>query len=260
MLTVARKYGASAAPRAVQEDVKSRMPAWYHLGATKSRPNANTQAGRCLRVNHGVMDLHQCARAARRLTDMALNHRANPRCECRDCSRDREVCGCTNPDRCARAARKNVENLEPLWRPQKGLNRDDLSLTPRRMEDNARAMLANNRVTFDPSVREEGRPVDTVRVFLPRDMERRTSPPTRAPILDGRWAGEHEVYTDGSCTGSGTTSARAGYGAYFTNGTAPDSSGRVPGPTQTNQAAEIYAIEAAARAVSKHASLHIVTD
>ncbi|KAH6870956.1 hypothetical protein BKA70DRAFT_1356972 [Coprinopsis sp. MPI-PUGE-AT-0042] len=50
------------------------------------------------------------------------------------------------------------------------------------------------------------------------------------------------VYTDGSCIGNGKTNSRAGAGIFYGEGNARNKGVRVPGPAETNNRGEIYAI------------------
>lgn len=59
------------------------------------------------------------------------------------------------------------------------------------------------------------------------------------------------IYTDGSCTGNGYANARAGYGVYFQERPEWNISRRMRG-TQTNNAAEMYAIYSALKRIYFH--------
>ncbi|KAI0782454.1 ribonuclease H-like protein [Irpex lacteus] len=68
------------------------------------------------------------------------------------------------------------------------------------------------------------------------------------------------VYTDGSCIHNGDEDARAGSGVWFGNDDPRNIAVRVPGPHQTNQTGEIYAVNRAAAVVPPFAPLHIISD
>jgi ribonuclease HI len=50
------------------------------------------------------------------------------------------------------------------------------------------------------------------------------------------------IYTDGACYDNGKRGARAGFGVFFSVDNPKNISGRLPGPQQTNQRAELYAV------------------
>lgn len=68
------------------------------------------------------------------------------------------------------------------------------------------------------------------------------------------------VYTDGSSRGNGKFGATAGYGVWFGPDDARNIAARLQGPRQTNQRAELTAINEALNAVSEDKSVTIKTD
>lgn len=68
------------------------------------------------------------------------------------------------------------------------------------------------------------------------------------------------IYTDGSSLGNGKASAKAGYGIFHYDGSPANVSGRLDGPRQTNQRAELTAIREAIRQVPKDMDVAIHTD
>ncbi|KAH6902403.1 ribonuclease H-like domain-containing protein, partial [Coprinopsis sp. MPI-PUGE-AT-0042] len=68
------------------------------------------------------------------------------------------------------------------------------------------------------------------------------------------------VYTDGSCIGNGKTNSRAGAGIFYGEGNARNKGVRVPGPAETNNRGEIYAIYKAVHENDPHIGLEIFTD
>jgi ribonuclease HI len=50
------------------------------------------------------------------------------------------------------------------------------------------------------------------------------------------------IYTDGACPSNGQIARRAGYGVYFGPSSPLNISARLPGPQQTNQRAELFAV------------------
>ncbi|KAI0700490.1 ribonuclease H-like domain-containing protein [Cerioporus squamosus] len=69
-----------------------------------------------------------------------------------------------------------------------------------------------------------------------------------------------EVFTDGSCKENGSADSVAAVGVWFGENDRRNISARLPGTIQSNQAAEVYAIEVAAKVVDPDRTLHIVSD
>lgn len=257
MLKAAEKYGLRANARNPDILLKEQMPVWYHLGRDGRRSAANSSASRCLRDKHGVVNVMDCMRVARRTYRLGT-HRPVPQCKCDDCTEDRTARDCDNPARCALAARKALECLKPIWRTDNVGPDDGLSLTRRRLDRNHQRRAEKGRVTFNPSIREAGTLATLFRVFTDAaglDIAVRR-PPGRFDI-----PGESiEVFTDGSCDRNGETNARAGSGIWFGRDDPRNVALRVPGETQTNQTGELFAIAAATHLVPPFVGLHIVTD
>ncbi|KAI0683429.1 ribonuclease H-like protein [Cytidiella melzeri] len=68
------------------------------------------------------------------------------------------------------------------------------------------------------------------------------------------------VYTDGSCLNNGAANARARAGIWYGTGDPRNLAIRVPGPTQTNQAGEVLAIQHVAALTPPSRPLHIISD
>lgn len=68
------------------------------------------------------------------------------------------------------------------------------------------------------------------------------------------------VYTDGSCTDQGKTTASAGSGIWFGQGNGQNQSMRVPGPEQTNQIAELFTVLQATKMMRPDVKLKIMSD
>ena len=83
---------------------------------------------------------------------------------------------------------------------------------------------------------------------------------TRANRTDAFNDPETTIYTDGSCTSNGETNACAGSGIWFGENDDQNASLRVPGPDQSNQTGELYAILHALRTFPPDKALKIKTD
>ncbi len=263
MLRVAEKYGVRVDAPNPALALRRAMPVWYHIGKAEGRSVANTKASRCLRENHRVTTVSDAVRVADRLprrTGQAGVHRQNAACKCVACDEDRRLRGCDNPHRCAVAAQKLSQNLDPIWQDLPDENSDGLTLTNARLRKNAEAGRDGGRIEFNPTITNDGATSDIFRVFVDKSLEHRRVP-ARRPPRPFQLAGEAmEVYTDGSCDMNGCSNASAGSGVWFGKDDARNMALRVPGALQTNQTAEVYAVAAAAAIVAPFAPLHIVSD
>ena len=257
MLRTARKHNLHLRPLNLTEEARAEAPIWYHVGDTGNRSIANTLSAKCLRNNHAVVSVGDCAKVAARLR--WRNHESNGKCDCYGCDRDRSANNCPNPHRCVATAEKLLSRLAQLWRPGAPRNTDALSLTPRRLRARTEHVL-DEELTLDPSITNRRSLYEDFRMFgsevadhsVATVVRRQHDPSPRPPPVD--------VYTDGSCEHNGASNARAAYGVWFGPDDQRNACGRVPGPTQSNQIAEIYAIEMAARLVDVRAPLRILSD
>ncbi|KAI0691223.1 hypothetical protein BC835DRAFT_1279576, partial [Cytidiella melzeri] len=71
------------------------------------------------------------------------------------CTYDREQLGCLHPVRCCSAAQQMLNNIHIKWTPSGIHPSDSLTLTYHRKENNQRATLAGEKLTFNPSVTKE---------------------------------------------------------------------------------------------------------
>ncbi|KAL1941465.1 hypothetical protein VTO73DRAFT_7282 [Trametes versicolor] len=259
MIKAAKKYGIRCETTNPSKDLREQLPVWSHIGRKAGRCNENSPACRCLRNNHQIRTVGQCAAAAQRLIDSSSAHVPRPTCACEDCELDRARYLCLNPHRCATAAKRIVGRLENKWDPRRAGNEDGLTLTKNRKRENNSARIANERILFDPTI-STGVPIaESFRVFVP-DTESDVQPAVR-PVRPFQVTQEEiEVFTDGSARDNGTDSARAASGVWFGEEDAQNEGARVPYDAQTNQVAEVYAIILAHRKVPPFAPLHFVSD
>ncbi|KAH9852907.1 hypothetical protein C2E23DRAFT_703320, partial [Lenzites betulinus] len=258
MIKVARKYNVRLDSPLPKEDLIKTLPIWYHFALVHSRSSANCKSSRCLRNNHDVITVADCLSVIRAPT-AADTHRNRRDCKCVQCMHDRNVLGCDDPARCAKAASAILGRLRDKWRPGTNANTDGLSLTRAQRDRNLVNATARDVLTFDPSI-TQGMPIgNAFRVFLQNGEEH--GPRACRPIRPFQLECESTVvYTDGSCDENGASDARAGAGIWFGEGDERNAALRVPGGCQTNQAAEAYAVLAAAESTPDFAPLKVVTD
>lgn len=99
-----------------------------------------------------------------------------------------------------------------------------------------------SEATFLPSSTTSSIPATPIRnprnVGLPRptsgDIDLSNPNPTNSDVLS--------IYTDGACLANGTLGGRAGIGVFYDVNDPRNISTRLPGPHQTNQRAELYAV------------------
>ncbi|EPS93461.1 hypothetical protein FOMPIDRAFT_17746, partial [Fomitopsis schrenkii] len=149
--------------------MKSRLPIWYHLGATrKLRRLNNTHTSDCLRIAHGALIVADIAMMAKRVCYQEAKAPGNDylpdNCECVECTKDRGN-GCNHPWKCCEAAGKALAEVRPKWNPEAEAPHDSLTLTKRRNEMNADAMTDGGTLTFNPSITQRGDLSDAFRVF-----------------------------------------------------------------------------------------------
>ena len=259
MIRTAHKYGLRLDVLNPAEELKEIMPIWYHVGNGEGRSTANSPASKCLRERHNVRSVVDALQIASTNRSRDPNHKARATCTCTACSTDRQRLSCENPHRCAEAAAKLIQKLKPLWKPESNRLPDGLTLTRRRKDRNEAARNVGERVTFNPSLTERAPLTEGFRIFT-EQSEDRAGPTRRGPRRYGLIGTDVEVHTDGSCDGNGRPSAKAGSGVWFGHSDPRNIAERVPGESQSNQAAEVYAVILAAKAVEPFTPLHIVTD
>ncbi len=263
LVKAARKYNLRLEPANPSPDLRAQMPVWYHPGEGEGRSLANTLSAKCLRDNHGVTTVADCAQVANRASrsnGRVARHTASRTCRCRDCSVDRAERGCTDPSRCVSMAQKILARLGPLWQPVSDRPRDNLSLTPRRLAANVLARREHTRVLFNPSIVTKGPAVSALRIFGTPCGDPATALPAVRRGTIGTDPRTVEIYTDGSCENNGGDNARAACGVWFGPADNRNFGARLPGALQSNQAAEVYAAELALKRSLDSCPLHIVSD
>ncbi|EPQ51388.1 hypothetical protein GLOTRDRAFT_48937, partial [Gloeophyllum trabeum ATCC 11539] len=263
MLKTARKYGVAFAPAKLSQDLKTQLPAFYHLGAA---PRAYVAPRiECLIHNHlsNAKQVKHLLVLSARLRDNPGRGRHNPtkRCACPACALDRRH-GCTNPHRCAKTAAAILQSFSDLTNMSNRPHPDNLTLTHRRLEKNKQAHAERGTITFDPTLTAKNSLAECFRVFLdPKTVSTSPAYRLRTPATGLNLPHQHiTVYTDGSCLHNGKANARAGSGIYVRPHSRYNRAIRVPGPDQSNQAGELTAILVALQTIPTFRPITFITD
>ena len=139
--------------------------------------------------------------------------------------------------------------------------RDNLSLTHRRKEKNATAIIESRDITFNPSVTIKSNLADCFRIMV--DPEKVSNiPAERQPPPRGTTIPDEEitVYTDGSCMNNGKLNAKCGAGIWAGHESNLNTHLSVPGPHQSNQIGELAAVIKSLEITPSYAPLTIITD
>jgi ribonuclease HI/exonuclease III len=261
MLRVADKYNVQVEGLRFDESVLGSFPAWHHV-----RTNGEvrqSKATQCLFETHGVRSLADLIRVSQRLQrelepDRHVNYRT---CKCNECKADRAK-SCEFPWKCAEAARKILEKIQPKMNGQESRERDGLSLSPNRKAKNRKNLRRRKRVRFDPSVTISGGQNECIRIFVDPFRSADTSATRPKRPAQGVTARDQKVvvYTDGSSLDNGTADAKCGAGVWFGENDSRNISIRPPTEEQTNQAGEIAAVILAVQSVPDFVSLQINSD
>ncbi|KAH9835049.1 uncharacterized protein C8Q71DRAFT_676677, partial [Rhodofomes roseus] len=179
MLKTAKKYNVSFAAVKLDERTKSQLPIWYHIGGTNSlRRLNNTGHSDCLRNCHRIFTIADVQRAIDRhcfTTLIASRNDYSPEsCSCQACREDRER-GCRHPHACCKSAANLLRQILPKWHPDPLQVNDGLTLTRRRKDKNAHALVEDGETTFNPSLTTRGPLSEAIRVFV--DPSVHSAPP-----------------------------------------------------------------------------------
>ncbi|KAI0683371.1 hypothetical protein BC835DRAFT_1231253, partial [Cytidiella melzeri] len=260
MVKVADKYNTNLAAIKVSTKLKNDLPIWHHVGAKEPLQRLiHSASGQCLLNNHGVFTVGDLLDVLKRTHPDFPHHTGRPTCSCQMCTQDKERLGCTHPSKCCETAARLLNNLHNKWHPTANPPDDKLTLTRHRKEKNRRARIEGPSLTFNPSVTKGDNVSDGFRVFTNPAITS-CKPAHRPPTPAIRRRDILTVYTDGSCLNNGAANARAGARIWYGTGDPRNTAIRVPGPTQTNQAGEILAIQRVATLTPPSRPLHIVSD
>ncbi|KAH9832282.1 uncharacterized protein C8Q71DRAFT_679175, partial [Rhodofomes roseus] len=165
MMKVAKSHNTSLNAIKLSDELKSTLPIWYHISASKRlRRLDNTSLSKCLRNIHiikSVADIVNMAKHTHLITGLSDD---SSQCSCPKCS-DAYKKGCKHPLSCCEAAGRLLHSLDPKWMPGTNPANDGLTLTTKRRDDNQKALDEKGDVTFDPSLTERGGISETFRVF-----------------------------------------------------------------------------------------------
>jgi ribonuclease HI len=121
---------------------------------------------------------------------------------------------------------------------------------------------SDGEILFDPTAMAKNHLLECFHIFI--DPDRVIQIPTyrlHTPITTRRAIEEPlMIYMDGSCTNNGKYNAICESGIWINKNHHLNQAIRVPGPTQSNQAAEIAAVLTALQAVNPFTPIKIVTD
>ena len=260
MLKTARKYNVNLAAIRISPQLRTQLPAWYHPLA-KHRPMTSIPA-RCLLRRHKVTTVADLLNTSERIRtpNLLLPHQPLPTCPCNDCMRD-STKGCLFPHQCALEATTRIRLIEPKMNPiSPPQYHGNFSLTPGRKAANLVAKENNDEILFDPTITCKNTLADCFRIFTDptrisklaatRNFMRRVNLPYR----------HITIYTDGACFNNGKLNAQCGTGIWFAPNDHRNNATRVPGPHQSNQAAEIAAIIQATETTPPFRPLLILSD
>ena len=260
MVTAAQKYDANLAAIRLTPQLKSLLPAWYHIAADP-RPITNVES-KCLLNTHETTRVADLIQMSARLREPQgdRTHLNGPQCICQDCVRDRRK-GCKNPHACAVEARIRIENIAPKLNPNHtGDNRDNLTLTRNRKQSNEAARRTQGEIIFDPTITCKDDLSECFRIFT--NPNQITNIPASRPRARGVILRNQQIsaYTDGACFENGKANARCGSGIWFGPNQHRNKAIRIPGEEQSNQVGEIAAIIITAETIPQSWPLKIYTD
>ncbi|KAF5320628.1 hypothetical protein D9611_013726 [Ephemerocybe angulata] len=252
---VAAKYNAQCAPMTITPELRDSMPFWYHIGRRPdTRALYGDKWGVCQQKIHHFSTTKQMVDHARK--NDAPDHLMTPTCDCYSCYDDR-LTGCDNPIECRKNASTKLDSLAAVWDP-----RSDANQVPHRTAPNPEA-IDGFKETWNRTMTENGDPTHHIRVLVDWKKEEQRTLPTAdiAPALLPAWdTPRTTVYTDGSCSGNGTASARAGSGIWYGENEARNEAIRIPTAMASNNVGELVAALVAIQKNPRVQYLDIVSD
>ncbi|KAH7911035.1 hypothetical protein BJ138DRAFT_1113526 [Hygrophoropsis aurantiaca] len=260
LLKTAKRHNMTFAPINLSEDLKLTLPSWFHIGAPPSTYHKSRDE--CLKSNHHSASVGSLLKISRRLDNPPNPHSSRRNCKCRDCKDDRAR-GCANPHKCATTALGIIDSINPKLSPTNNPIHDDLTLTHTRREKNQQAIkTGQGEILFDPSVTTKTSLDDCFRVFGPNGHHQGEPAwrPQRLPRGGIRIQEATRAWTEGSCQNNRRQNARCGSGVWYGQGDRRNTSARIPGLAQSNQAGELAAVIIAAQQCDPFTQLSITTD
>jgi len=260
MVKTANKHGVRLESIHPEEKLKLELPA-IRSSQTSEQNKPDTLSdkhGKCIRNVHKVQSLKDVADLSENLP---RQHKRNKRCRCDRCTKIRTDTNnrCKHPNKCIERATRLLKTINDKWNPMKMVP-PDLLTNPTPEETGKREDPATEETiyTLNP-FRTETTMAGCFRVFTDpkHPPEQQIS---RAPKTDDFDNPPIIAYTDGSCIDNGETTAKAGSGIWFGDNDMMNMSLRVPGPNQSNQVGELYAILRTLEMVPHDRALTIRTD
>jgi hypothetical protein len=169
LLKTAKTHNVSFAPIKLSKELKTQLPAWWHLGATPR--TYNKAKNQCLQKTHSISTIKDLMKTSQRLhrSNVGEQHSNRKNCACSTCKIDRRN-GCQNPHKCAQIAQSILQKISPKFDPSTTPVKDNLTLTHRRKEKNQRALTnRQDEIIFDPTVTTKNTLAECFRIFVKKD-------------------------------------------------------------------------------------------
>ena len=260
LVKTAKKYGVRLEAITPDRQTRELLPA-TRCKQTKEPNKPDTlcdKLGKCLRNKHNVRNLGDAARISE---NVPRQHKNNKRCRCTRCCEIRLATNnaCKHPNKCIERAKRLSESIQDKWSPTKDLHPDFFTApTPDELGPEYDPITKETAYTVNPFRVEESLE-GCFRVFTTNDP-----PPhqvaERAPRTADFDLPPLTVYTDGSCLNNGESTAKAGSGVWFGENDTRNAALKTPGPDQSNQTGELYAVLHALSNAPKDRALVIRTD
>ncbi|KAK0489848.1 hypothetical protein EDD18DRAFT_1311183 [Armillaria luteobubalina] len=209
MLHVAKDLNVRLDMLVPSQEVWRQIPLWYHIGfKTKTGRRYGLKAYKCLMTNHGVETAGEAADVEQRLDSPNHTKQQN-------------------------SAKLTLNELVEKWDPCRLDSNDGLELTADDQAANQVAKEQDGRIRFNPDLGNKDPLTDGIWIFT-SGWDTHPKPGDDEGIIAISIA-----YTDGSSYENGTAEACVGAGVWFGEADDRNIFLRLPGPNQTNNAAEI---------------------
>ena len=212
LVKTAKKANLTFAPLKLSQQLKRQLPAWFHMGAPPRTYHKSRDS--CLRNTHKITKVKNLLKLCKRTRNNDPRHAPWNNCECPNCEDDRSK-GCRDPHKCASVAEAIIIQLAQKFNPTAPTQKDNLTLTHRRKEKNAKANIDNgDELILNPSVTTRTNLADCFRIFPhhPTPQTPAMRPPQEAPTAP------MTIFTDGSCLHNGRHDAICGAGIWVSDG------------------------------------------
>ena len=216
MLNAAKNQSVNLVAIQLSNDLKMKLPAWFLMG--NDHQPINNRAARCLINKHGTKTIADLVRTSKRLRDVAepQYHRHLNFCNCPQCVSNQNL-NCMHPYDCATEALARLNAFTPKTNPLvMDPNHMNLSLSPRRKEQNKNAKEENKGITFNLTITDKNELADCFRIFT--DPEKISRSP--AQCLKRNQHVRHNkitAHTNGACFNNGKANAACRAGIWFGN-------------------------------------------